>query len=299
MVFFVCEGCNESLKKNQVDRHAARCKQCYAVTCVDCNQTFPGNEYAQHITCVTEAEKYQKSLYQGKTKNKLSPQDLWAATIQEAATNAHTAPSNIRHFVATLAECGNVPRNKNKFMNFAKNSLKLNSVPVLESIWTFLESFRPVQAPAGPSGETAPATESTAEAPSPALSSPSPSALDADTNKEEIKEKKKKKKNAEREEVSTAPPVREEEQAQPELKAETKEKKKKKNKEAEPLVVAVAVAEAVQEKPAEKKKKKRKADETESAEVSAEAAEAEAEASVSEIEIVKEKKNKKKKSRSE
>ena len=35
MVFFVCEGCNESMKKNQVDKHASRCRSCHAVTCVD------------------------------------------------------------------------------------------------------------------------------------------------------------------------------------------------------------------------------------------------------------------------
>jgi hypothetical protein len=42
MVFFVCDGCNESLKKNQVDKHAMKCRDCWAVTCVDCSVTFPG-----------------------------------------------------------------------------------------------------------------------------------------------------------------------------------------------------------------------------------------------------------------
>ncbi len=66
MVFFVCNGCNESLKKNQVDRHASRCRDCWAVTCVDCSVTFPGNEYASHTSCVSEAQKYEGSLYKGK-----------------------------------------------------------------------------------------------------------------------------------------------------------------------------------------------------------------------------------------
>jgi cell growth-regulating nucleolar protein len=69
MVFFVCEGCNETLKKNQVDRHAQRCKSCYAVTCVDCQVTFPGDDYAAHTTCISEAEKYEKSIYKGKVCN--------------------------------------------------------------------------------------------------------------------------------------------------------------------------------------------------------------------------------------
>ena len=58
MVFFVCEGCNESLKKNQVDKHASRCHNCYAVTCVDCNVTFYGDDFRAHTSCISEAEKY-------------------------------------------------------------------------------------------------------------------------------------------------------------------------------------------------------------------------------------------------
>lgn len=66
MVFFVCEGCNESLKKAHVDKHAAKCRNCYAVTCVDCQVTFHGNDYAAHTVCMSEAEKYEKSLFKGK-----------------------------------------------------------------------------------------------------------------------------------------------------------------------------------------------------------------------------------------
>jgi cell growth-regulating nucleolar protein len=57
MVFFVCEGCNESLKKNQVDKHAGRCRSCWAVTCVDCNVTFPEDTYRAHTSCVSEAQR--------------------------------------------------------------------------------------------------------------------------------------------------------------------------------------------------------------------------------------------------
>ena len=58
MVFFVCDGCNETLKKNQVDKHASRCRVCTSVTCVDCSVSFYGNDYA-HTVCISEAEKYE------------------------------------------------------------------------------------------------------------------------------------------------------------------------------------------------------------------------------------------------
>jgi cell growth-regulating nucleolar protein len=47
MVFFVCDGCNETLKKAKVDAHAAKCRDCYAVSCVDCSQSFPGGKLSR------------------------------------------------------------------------------------------------------------------------------------------------------------------------------------------------------------------------------------------------------------
>lgn len=44
MVTFLCDGCNETIKKNKVDAHAAKCHSCYAVSCVDCSVSFPGGQ---------------------------------------------------------------------------------------------------------------------------------------------------------------------------------------------------------------------------------------------------------------
>ena len=43
MVVFICEVCNATLKKNQVDKHCFKCRSCQSVTCVDCSVTFWGN----------------------------------------------------------------------------------------------------------------------------------------------------------------------------------------------------------------------------------------------------------------
>ena len=142
MVFFVCEGCNESLKKNQVDKHAARCRSCHAVTCVDCSVTFYGNDYAAHLVCVSEAEKYEKTLYKAKAVTKLNPQESWIALIEDAASRSSEAPSHVRQYVLRLNELGNVPRNKGKFINFVKNSIKINNTNTIEDIWKFLEVLK-------------------------------------------------------------------------------------------------------------------------------------------------------------
>ena len=45
MVFFTCDGCGETLKKNQVDAHAGRCRRCDSVSCVDCSIAFYGGTF--------------------------------------------------------------------------------------------------------------------------------------------------------------------------------------------------------------------------------------------------------------
>ena len=70
MVTFVCEECNETLKKAAVARHSCVSRGGGA-TCVDCSRTFYGAEHAAHTSCVSEAEKHQKGLYRGGAADEL------------------------------------------------------------------------------------------------------------------------------------------------------------------------------------------------------------------------------------
>ena len=63
MVFFVCEACNESLKKNKVETHRWSCRGCWVLTCVDCSKQFAGDEYMAHTSCMSEAQRYEGKLY--------------------------------------------------------------------------------------------------------------------------------------------------------------------------------------------------------------------------------------------
>mmetsp|Transcript_7868 Transcript_7868/g.11759 ORF Transcript_7868/g.11759 Transcript_7868/m.11759 type:complete len:270 (+) Transcript_7868:1221-2030(+) len=141
MVFFVCETCNETLKKNQVQKHVLKCRQCNAVTCVDCSVTFYGDDFEAHTTCISEAEKYEKSLHVAK-KVKVNPQDLWICTIEKAVENCKSAPFEIQTHLQRIQEFSNIPRNKNKFINFCKNSLRLFQEPVATKLWDYLDTFR-------------------------------------------------------------------------------------------------------------------------------------------------------------
>lgn len=64
MVSFNCDGCGDVVKKPKLLQHFNRC---YApVTCLDCSQQFNSpNEFKTHNTCVSEAEKYERSVYRG------------------------------------------------------------------------------------------------------------------------------------------------------------------------------------------------------------------------------------------
>ena len=64
MVFFTCNACGSSLKKSQVEKHyQSECSRCEVLSCMDCGQDFYGDDYAKHTKCVSEAEKYQGSLF--------------------------------------------------------------------------------------------------------------------------------------------------------------------------------------------------------------------------------------------
>ena len=70
MVFFTCNACGASLKKNQVEKHYQNeCRNCEVLSCMDCGQDFYGDAYAGHTKCISEAEKYQGALYKESGKN--------------------------------------------------------------------------------------------------------------------------------------------------------------------------------------------------------------------------------------
>lgn len=194
---------------------------------MDCSVTFYGNDYAAHTTCVSEAEKYEKTLYKAKPV-KTSPQDLWNTLIETATSNVETAPAIVRPYLQRLGELNNVPRNKKKFINFAKNSLRLYSDNVLEALWTYLDNYRVEQ-----KKEVEEEKVSASSKPVPVVAVVAPiveavAAADCDEEDEEKlkKEKKKAKKEKRKREVEQA------EEAEREVEPEVDEKlhKKKKSK---------------------------------------------------------------------
>eukprot|EP01105_Mastigella_eilhardi_P006522 TRINITY_DN18065_c0_g1_i1.p1 TRINITY_DN18065_c0_g1~~TRINITY_DN18065_c0_g1_i1.p1 ORF type:complete len:327 (+),score=90.84 TRINITY_DN18065_c0_g1_i1:47-982(+) len=103
MPSFQCDGCGDVIKKPKTVQHAQQCSCFGGYTCLDCHKNFDAYSVKTHISCISEAEKYQGALYQPKgfkkngnnvaarTPNKAaSPAP--AKTTPKAATTLKTAP---------------------------------------------------------------------------------------------------------------------------------------------------------------------------------------------------------------
>ena len=87
---FICEACNETLKRNKVATH--NCHGCWWFNCMDCNKRFGWDDYLTHTTCVSEAERYQGALYVHKENKGEKKQASWLDAVQsklDAAGGMH------------------------------------------------------------------------------------------------------------------------------------------------------------------------------------------------------------------
>ena len=136
MVFFCCNGCGETFKKQKVEQHPFSCRS--SVSCIDCNINFQGNEYKKHTQCVSEAERYQGNLYDGKENKGALKQNSWMESVRSAA-DACKNNAQLKGLLVRIAENDNVPRKKTKFLNFIKNSMKVGNKTLVEKAWEEIE----------------------------------------------------------------------------------------------------------------------------------------------------------------
>ncbi|KAJ2089489.1 hypothetical protein IW138_003378 [Coemansia sp. RSA 986] len=88
MVSFVCNYCQDTLKKAKLDVHAQRCRNA-SFSCIDCGVDFEGASYRQHTSCITEPEKYE-----GKSKPKKQQQKN-KESKQNSAVPSRTSVSTV------------------------------------------------------------------------------------------------------------------------------------------------------------------------------------------------------------
>jgi len=118
--------------------------------------SFSLDDYRHHTSCITEKERYEKTIFRGTRKldesgtghrsnqgQKVTPQEMWNQTIEIAAENS---PQSLQSYMIQLVNMDNVPKNEKKFRNFSSNSLRLTKSPSDEKIkgeiWALLVKAR-------------------------------------------------------------------------------------------------------------------------------------------------------------
>ena len=147
MVSFICNRCQETIRKCKVDEHYNRCGS-DSYSCVDCGKDFSRSSACNHNACITEEEKYQGKLYDASKvwfyrtdyqQKKENPQLEWMRLLDEAVAN-NQDPSLKPAFDKLLA-MPNVPRKKAKFVNFVQNCCHIQG-SLIERVWSVLEEVR-------------------------------------------------------------------------------------------------------------------------------------------------------------
>lgn len=120
MVSFVCGACQDTIKGRAVAGH--RCGA--PLSCVDCGTDFGPSAARAHQTCISEAEKHQKTLYKpkpGKTgKVARDPQDVWNDQIAAAAAR----PGPHQEWLLKLVPLTKSPRKLKQFTDFCYTTIK-------------------------------------------------------------------------------------------------------------------------------------------------------------------------------
>nr|CBN81098.1 Cell growth-regulating nucleolar protein [Dicentrarchus labrax] len=137
MVFFTCNGCGESLKKAQVDKHVNMCRGCQVLSCIDCGKDFWGDDYKNHNKCISEDQKYGGKGYEAKANKGDVKQQQWIQRVQEAM-NKPGVSAKLKDVLRQVSTYDNVPRKKAKFQNWMRNSLKIANTSLHDEVWDIL-----------------------------------------------------------------------------------------------------------------------------------------------------------------
>ncbi|KAM7422097.1 hypothetical protein PAMA_010259 [Pampus argenteus] len=151
MVFFTCNACGESLKKVQVEKHVNMCRGCQVLSCIDCGKDFWGDDYKNHVKCISEDQKYGGKGYEAKANKGDVKQQQWIQRIHEAM-NKPGVNAKLKDVLRQVTAYDNVPRKKAKFQNWMRNSLRISNSSLHEEVWDILNTAtdNPAETPQQP-----------------------------------------------------------------------------------------------------------------------------------------------------
>lgn len=199
MVFFTCNACGESVKKIQVEKHVAVCRNCECLSCIDCGKDFWGEDYRNHVKCISEDQKYGGKGYEGKAHKGDIRQQAWVQKVNELIKRPNVSPK-VRELLEQISGFDNIPRKKAKFQNWMKNSLKVHNELILEQVWNIFSEASSNE-PASKGQEQKPPAEITTTAAPSKANDTTQGQAEAKKNKRERKEERQKKRKKEKKEL--------------------------------------------------------------------------------------------------
>ncbi|EYC10875.1 hypothetical protein Y032_0053g2346 [Ancylostoma ceylanicum] len=132
MVFFACDQCGESLKKNQVEKHSYRCNS-KSYSCIDCQVCFTPYNYQQHVKCITENQKYGSKNYIEKEAKGEVKQNAWCEQVERAVE--FVKDPKLKSLLQNIQGYSNIPRKEAKFINFLTNSCRIRDTTLCKMAW--------------------------------------------------------------------------------------------------------------------------------------------------------------------
>ncbi|KAG5450889.1 Cell growth-regulating nucleolar protein [Clonorchis sinensis] len=139
MVVFLCSYCNASLRKNIVEKHFYCCRGCTTVSCMDCHKDFDKISFKSHTSCLTEEEKYDK-LRVSQSKAGSNKQQQWTSLVQEVISKTAVQDPLLCQVMQELQSSENLPRKKQKFLNFMRSKYRRLRPDQVEQIWEILDT---------------------------------------------------------------------------------------------------------------------------------------------------------------
>lgn len=107
---------------------------------MDCSKDFRGQEYADHVKCVTEDQKYGGSQYVAKEMKGEKKQEAWIAKIKEQVANTHNMEPQLKELLDRITTFSNIPRKKEKFVRFLNNSARVRHSHIVDKAWEVFEA---------------------------------------------------------------------------------------------------------------------------------------------------------------
>nr|XP_009934644.1 PREDICTED: cell growth-regulating nucleolar protein [Opisthocomus hoazin] len=164
MVVFACNACGESVKKAQVEKHVNVCRNCQCLSCMDCGKDFWGDDYKEHVKCISEDQKYGGKDFEAKTNKGFVLYTDMINNFHEVMKKPNISPK-VRNVLQQMRVFDNIPRKKVKFQNWMKNSLRITDSTLQDQVWDVFsdatrnissekEQDKPQQKKEGQSAET-------------------------------------------------------------------------------------------------------------------------------------------------